>query len=196
MKNIAIFASGEGSNFQSIHHHILSGEILGCIVLAVSNNLNSGAIKYARKNNISTFIINEINNLNSVSWEELLMKELDRNSIDLICLAGYLKLLPKSIIHNYQNKIMNIHPALLPQFGGKGFYGNKVHEAVIESGIKKSGVTIHFVDEKYDHGKIIAQQTVEVQSDDTIEKLAKKVLLVEHKLYPQVVKAFCEDRIK
>ena len=196
MKNLAIFASGEGSNFQSIHHHILSGEILGCIVLAVSNNLNSGAIKYARENNISTFIINEINNPNSVSWEELLIKELDRNSIDLICLAGYLKLLPKIIIHNYQNRIMNVHPALLPQFGGEGFYGKKVHEAVIASGIKKSGVTIHFVDEKYDHGEIIAQQTVEVKSDDTVEKLAKKVLLVEHKLYPQVVKAFCEDRIK
>ena len=110
-------------------------------------------------------------------------------------MAGYMNLLPKSIVHQYKNCILNVHPALLPHFGGKGFYGIKVHEAVVASGIEESGVTVHFVDEEYDHGKIIAQEKVKVLSEDTAETLAERVLKVEHELYPQIVKAFCEDRI-
>jgi len=103
--------------------------------------------------------------------------------------------LPKSIIDQYQKRILNIHPSLLPEFGGKGFYGIKVHEAVIASGVHESGVTVHFVDEEYDHGKIIAQEKVKVLNNDTPVTLAERVLKVEHKLFPQVLKAFCENRI-
>ena len=195
MKNIAVFASGGGSNFKSIHRHIQIGEIPGNIVLTVSNNPDSGAIEYARKYNISTLIINKIRNPNPIDQEKLLMQTLVRNKIDLICLAGYMKLLSNRIVKQYQNRILNIHPALLPQFGGKGFYGIKVHEAVIASGTKESGATVHFVDEEYDHGKIIAQEKVEIRSNDTVETLEKRVLNIEHGLYPVVVKAFCEDRI-
>ena len=195
MKNIAVFASGGGSNFQSIHRLIQSGEVPGHIVLTVSNNPYSGAIDYARKYNISTLIINKVRYPNPVKQEEFLIKALMENDVDLICLSGYMKLLPKNIVHKYQNCILNIHPALLPQFGGKGFYGINVHQAVIASGAEISGVTVHFVDEEYDHGKIIAQEKVEVRIEDTAETLAERVLEVEHKLYPQVVKAFCENRI-
>ena len=195
MKNIAVFASGDGSNFKSLYRHVQSGYIPGCIVLTVSNNQNSGAIKYARENNISTLIVNKVRYANPVDREKFLIQTLIDNEVHLICLAGYMNLLPKSIVHQYKNCILNVHPALLPRFGGKGFYGIKVHEAVVASGVEESGVTVHFVDEAYDHGKIIAQGKVKVLSKDTAETLAKRVLKVEHELYPQVVKAFCEDRI-
>jgi phosphoribosylglycinamide formyltransferase len=195
MKNIAIFASGGGSNFKSIHRHVQSGDISGDIVLTVSNNSDSGAINYARMNNISTLIINKVRYPNQIDREELLIQTLRDHEINLICLAGYMKLLPKNIVNQYQNCILNIHPALLPKFGGKGFYGIKVHEKVIASGVSNSGATVHFVDEEYDHGKIIAQESIEVRNEDTVETLAERVLKIEHELYPKVVKAFCEDRV-
>ena len=195
MKNIAIFASGSGSIFQAIHQYIKKGEISGEILLVVSNNSNSGAIKYAKENNMSTFIVNNFLYPNIEDYNRLLIKKLNKNSIDLIVLAGYMKLLPLEIVKAYHNRILNIHPALLPKFGGKGYYGNRVHEAVIASGDLESGVTVHFVDEEYDNGEIIAQETVRVIHNDTSESLAKRVLKVEHRLYPKVVKAFCENRI-
>ncbi len=195
MKNIAIFASGSGTNFKSIYHHLQLGNIPGQIVLTISNNSDSGAIEFAKGNNMLTLIINEARYPKQVDRYELLIQTLAGNDVDLICLTGYMKRLPKSIVHKYHNKILNIHPALLPHFGGKGFYGIKVHEAVIASGTEESGVTVHFVDEKYDQGKIIVQEKVKVYRTDTAETLARRVLKVEHKLYPQVVKAFCEDRI-
>ena len=195
MKNIAIFASGSGSNFQAIHQYIKKGEISGEILLVVSNNSNSGAIKYAKENNMSTFIVNNFLYPNIEDYNRLLIKKLNKNSIDHIVLAGYMKLLPLEIVKAYHNRILNIHPALLPKFGGKGYYGNRVHEAVIASGDLESGVTVHFVDEEYDNGEIIAQETVRVIHNDTSESLAKRVLKVEHRLYPKVVKAFCENRI-
>ena len=195
MKNIAVFASGGGSNFKCLYRHVQSGEIPGRIVQTVSNNPNSGSITYARKYNISTLIINKVHYANPVDREKFLIHALIDNEVNLICLAGYMNLLPKSIVHLYKSCILNVHPALLPHFGGKGFYGIKVHEAVVASGVEESGVTVHFVDEEYDHGKIIAQEKVKVLSEDTAETLAERVLKVEHELYPQVVKAFCEDRI-
>jgi len=195
MKNIAVFASGEGTNFKSIHRHVQLGEIPGYIVLAVSNNPSSGAVKYAEKNQISTLIINNVRYKNSVNTEEMIIQQLIENDVDLICLAGYMKLLPQRIVQEYKDRILNIHPALLPKFGGKGFYGMKVHEAVIASGSGESGVTVHIVDEEYDHGKIIAQKKIHVRLGDTAEILAERILKVEHELYPEVVKAFCEDRI-
>ena len=195
MKNIAIFASGGGSNFISIHKYIQLGMIPACIKLVVSNNPDSGAIKYAKKNKITTFILKKMFQTTLVDREKLLSQTLYKNNIDLICLAGYMKLLSKGIVQQYPNCILNIHPALLPAFGGKGYYGMKVHEAVIAAGESTSGATVHFVNEQYDNGKIIIQEEVEINSEDTAEILAKRVLKVEHELYPKVVKAFCEDRI-
>lgn len=195
MKNIAVFVSGGGSNFRVIHNQILSGIILGEIVLVVSNNPNCGAIEYAHENSISHVIINETRYPNSHTRNELLTETCVRAEIDLICLAGYMKMIPPNFVKQYENKILNIHPGLLPEFGGKGFYGMKVHEAVLKSGAEYSGATVHFVDEKYDHGPIIAQRKVKLLETDTVEVLAERVLKVEHELFPEVVKAFCENRI-
>ncbi len=195
MKKIAIFASGGGSNFQEIYNQIQKGEIPAKIVLVVSNNPQCGAIIFASEKGLENFIVNDTRFPNPDTRDKLLLQALFNAEVELICLAGYIKLLPIRIVNEYKDRILNIHPALLPQFGGKGFYGMKVHEAVIEAGAAESGVTVHLVDEEYDHGKIIAQKKVKVQSGDTAITLAKRVLKVEHDLYPKVVKAFCRDRV-
>ena len=195
MKKIAIFASGDGSNFREIYNQIQKGDIPAKIVLVVSNNPQCGAIIFASEQGLENFIVNDTRFPNPDTRDKLLLQALLKAEVELICLAGYMKLLPRGIVKEYQNQILNIHPALLPQFGGKGFYGMKVHEAVIEAGAAESGVTVHLVDEEYDHGEIIAQKKVKVHPRDTAKTLAKRVLKVEHDLYPKVVKAFCKDRV-
>ena len=195
MKKIAVFVSGGGSNFMALHHQIQKREIPGEIVLVISNNPNCGAIEYANENSISHVIINETRHPNPYTRSELLLDTCLKAEINLICLAGYMKMLPPAFVKQYENKILNIHPGLLPEFGGKGFFGMRVHEAVINSGKRESGATVHFVDEIYDHGPIILQKKVEVLETDTAESLAARILKLEHELYPEVVKAFCENKI-
>ena len=186
MKKIIVFASGGGSNFKQIHLNIQSGFINGEIVCLVSNDVSSGAFNYAEKNNIFT---------HSDISKSSLLKVLNYFTPDLIVLAGYIKYIEPEIINNYLNKIINIHPSILPAFGGKNFYGLRVHKAVYLSGVKITGCTIHFVDEKYDNGPIIFQKTVQVNNDDNINSISKKVLDLEHKYYSYVIKQFCEDKI-
>jgi len=195
MKKIAVFVSGGGSNFKAIHHQIQKREIPGEIVLVISNNPNCGAIEYANENSIPIIIINAAQYPNPHTRDEFLIETCLKAEIDLICLAGYMKMLPPTFVKQYENKILNIHPGLLPEFGGKGFFGMRVHEAVINSGKRESGATVHFVDEIYDHGPIILQKKVEVLETDTAESLAARILKLEHELFPEVVKAFCENKI-
>jgi len=195
MKKIAVFVSGGGSNFIAIHRQIIQGNILGKIVMVFSNNPNCGAIKFAEENSIPIFIINAARYPNAHTRDEFLLKTCLKAEIDLICLAGFMKMLPQNIVKHYEYRILNIHPGLLPEFGGKGFYGTRVHEAVINTGKRESGATVHFVDEIYDHGPIILQKKVEVMETDTPESLAARVLKLEHELFPEVVKAFCENKI-
>ena len=195
MKKIAVFVSGGGSNFKAIHHQIIQGNILGKIVMVFSNNPNCGAIKFAEENSIPIFIINAARYPNAHTRDEFLLETCLKAEIDLICLAGFMKMLPQNIVKQYEYRILNIHPGLLPEFGGKGFYGTRVHEAVINTGKRESGATVHFVDEIYDHGPIILQKKVEVMEADTPESLAARVLELEHELFPEVVKAFCENKI-
>ena len=195
MKKIAVFVSGGGSNFIAIHRQIIQGNILGKIVLVFSNNPNCGAIKFAEENSIPIFIINAARYPNAHTRDEFLLETCLKAEIDLICLAGFMKMLPQNIVKQYEYRILNIHPGLLPEFGGKGFYGTRVHEAVINTGKRESGATVHFVDEIYDHGPIILQKKVEVMETDTPESLAARVLKLEHELFPEVVKAFCENKI-
>ena len=195
MKKIAIFASGEGSNFKAIYEKIKSGDIYAEISLVVSNNPNCGAINFAKKNALTTFIVNQIRYPKPETQNMILKQNLLEADINLICLAGYMKMIPENIVAHFKNCILNIHPALLPNFGGKGFFGMKVHKAVIQSHATESGATVHFVDEKYDHGPIVVQEKVTIKVDDTANSLAEKVLAVEHSIYPEVVKAFCENRI-
>ena len=195
MKKIAVFVSGGGSNFKAIYHQIIQGNILGKIVMVFSNNPNCGAIKFAEENSIPIFIINAARYPNAHTRDEFLLETCLKAEIDLICLAGFMKMLPQNIVKQYEYRILNIHPGLLPEFGGKGFYGTRVHEAVINTGKRESGATVHFVDEIYDHGPIILQKKVEVMETDTPESLAARVLKLEHELFPEVVKAFCENKI-
>ena len=195
MKKIAIFASGGGSNFKAIYEKIISRDIPAEISIVVSNNPNCGAINFAKKNILPTFIVNKTRFPDLETRNMMLKQNLLKVDVNLICLAGYMKMIPTNIVDHFKNCILNIHPALLPNFGGKGFYGMKIHEAVIQSNALESGATVHFVDNKYDHGPIIAQQKVMILNTDNAETLSEKVLKIEHKLYPEVVKAFCENRI-
>ena len=195
MKNLAIFSSGGGSNLKAIYSSIVSKLINARIAMVVSNNPNSGSIEFAKECKINYFIINKQICPDRYKRENIILEELIKRKIDLICLAGYMKLIPEKIINHYRNCILNIHPSLLPKHGGKGFYGKNVHESVIASGDKLSGVTIHFVDKEYDRGAILIQEKVDVKSDDTPNSLSHRILKIEHKLYSLAIKAFCEDKI-
>jgi len=196
LKNIAVLASGRGSNFAAILNKIQIGEIAARIVCVVSDNEHPPVFDIAMAAGIPTFCINRKQFSSPEEYAHAFLNLLEEYDVDLIVLAGFLKLIPSPVVRRYPHAIVNIHPALLPNFGGKGFYGIKVHEAVIASGVRMTGVTIHFVDEKYDTGAIICQEKITVLADDTPGVLAARVLEVEHRLYPEVVKALCEDKIK
>jgi phosphoribosylglycinamide formyltransferase-1 len=195
MKKIAIFASGNGSNFIAIYNKIIAKYIPAEICLVVSNNSSCGAIDFAKNNALPIFIMNKVRYPDSNTQDLVLMQNLLKADIDLICLAGYMKMIPKNIVSLFEKRILNIHPAILPNFGGKGYYGMKIHESVIRSNASESGATVHFVDDQYDHGPIIFQEKVAVVADDTPKVLSQKILAIEHRIYPEVVKAYCEDRI-
>ena len=192
-KKIAVFASGTGSNFVSIHKQICDGNINGIIKLLISNNPKAKAIEFAKSNNIDFKVVNKEIVLDKRLHENFLLDAL--NGIDLIVLAGYLKMIPSKVISMYSNKIINIHPSLLPKFGGKGFYGMKVHQAVIKSKESFTGASVHFVDEIYDNGPIIMQEKIDVLDSDTPETISKKVLEVEHRILPYIIKKFCLNEI-
>lgn len=194
---IAVFASGRGSNFESILNSIESGKIKNTeIVCVLSNNSDAGALEFAKSKNIPTIHISRQQYTTDNDFASSLIKKLDEFEVNFIVLAGYMKILSPVIVRKFKNRIINIHPALLPKFGGKGMYGIHVHEAVIASGDKISGATVHIVDEEYDHGLILMQETVNVDENETAETLAAKVLKVEHKIYPEVVRLFSESKVK
>lgn len=194
--NIAVFASGRGSNLMAILNAIKEGKLNAKISLVISNNSNAGALEIAKANGIDALHISRKQFSSDEEYVQKILNELKSRNVELIVLAGYMKKIPSEIIKEYPNKILNIHPALLPSFGGKGMYGLNVHKAVIESGVKITGVTVHIVDEEYDHGPIVMQRAVEVRDDDTPETLAERVLKVEHEIYPQAIKLFVEGKIK
>lgn len=186
MKKLAIFISGGGSNFRAINDAIDQHLIAGKIVLVVASKRDCPGVKYARSVGLSVCIFPE----EGFTEAELLV-QLQHYSTDYIILAGYVKLVPKKIVAAYKQRMLNIHPALLPSFGGKGFYGQRIHQGVLDRGVKLTGVTIHLVDEYYDHGPILAQAPVAVKKGDTAETLASRVLEMEHWFYPRVVGALC-----
>lgn len=195
MKNIVVFASGSGSNFQSLIEATLTGQIPGVITGLITDRENILAIDRAKKHNIPVEILNPSSFDNEEIYSTTLLKTLDRFDTDLIALAGYLKKIPSSIISNYQNRILNIHPSLLPKYGGKGFYGKRVHQAVIENNEAESGCTVHLVTEIYDDGPVLGQSKIMLAEDETADSLAKKVLALEHKLYPQVISDFLKTNV-
>jgi len=179
---IAIFASGAGSNAQKIIDHFRSSTGIK-IVLIVCNKPQAGVIKIAAKENIPVLLIDKEKFFRGDAY----VGELKKNKIDFIVLAGFLWKLPIALLKAFPQKIINIHPALLPKYGGKGMYGNKVHEAVLANKEKESGISIHYVDEIYDHGKIIFQGKCVVLENDTPDSLAQRIHALEHEHYPKII---------
>jgi len=191
---IAVLISGGGSNLQSIIDNINSGYLKNCTIeYVISDRENAYGIKRAKENNIKTMVFDRKKYSKALSDE--ILKVL-KDKVNLIVLAGFTSILNKSFIDSFKNKIINIHPSLIPNFCGNGMYGIKVHEAAIDYGVKVSGCTVHFVDEGTDTGAIILQKTVNVYGEDSPEGLQKRVLIEEHKALPEAIKLISEDKIK
>lgn len=193
---LGVLASHGGSNLQSIIDSCEAGKIQAEVRCVISNNRSARALDRARKHNISAYHISKAEFGSDEGVDQAMTDTLKKHDVELVCLAGYMKLLGPSLLKEYHGRILNIHPALLPEFGGKGMYGIRVHRAVIENGEKKSGPTVHLVDEIYDHGRILAQRKVPVMDGDTPEDLAARVLVEEHKIYPEVIGRIARGEIK
>jgi formyltetrahydrofolate-dependent phosphoribosylglycinamide formyltransferase len=194
---IAILVSGHGrgSNMAAIIDACQRGEIDGQVVLVIGTRREAPALQRATEKGVSTEVVSP-SKLGEEEYARRLLQTLGDAQVDLVCLAGFMRLLPPPVVHAYAGRVMNIHPALLPLFGGKGMYGEHVHRAVLESGMKVSGCTVHFVDESYDTGPIILQRCVPVEEEDTWETLAARVLAQEHQAYVQAVQLFAQGRLR
>lgn len=181
MKHIAIFASGEGTNAQQIIDYFQGKDVK--IALILCNNPKANVLKRAEKHHIPSVLIER----ESLYKGDAILRRILNEKIDLIVCAGFMWKIPDNILHAFPDKIVNIHPALLPKFGGKGMYGSHVHKTVIEAGEKESGITIHYLNEHYDEGKIILQKKCEVDPNETPDSLAKKVHALEHAWYPRTI---------
>ena len=182
--NIAVMVSGSGSNLQAIIDNVNLGYIKANIELVISSKQDVYALKRAKDNNIKSVVLKDD--------IKKMLEVLEENDIDLIVLAGYLSILDKKIIERYENRIINIHPSLIPQYCGKGYYGIKVHENVIENKEKVSGATVHYVDNGIDTGEIIIQEHLQVNEDDTAQTLQKRILEIEHKILPKAINIVIE----
>ena len=195
--NIAVLASGKGSNLKAILDAVRAGTICHArVCLIISNNPDAGALQIALANGIPSLHLNRQQFQSDEAFNKALLSAFSQHGINFIALAGYLKKIHPSIIQAYRNRIINVHPALLPSFGGPGMYGKFVHEAVIKSKAPISGATVHIVDELYDHGAIILQKSVPVAPDDTPETLAARVSRIEHEIYPEAIRLFAEGKVK
>ena len=181
MKKIAIFASGSGSNAENIANYFKDSEVE--ISLILSNKKDAYVLERAKNLSIPSFVFNRADFYDN----DTVIKELQKHEIDLVVLAGFLWLIPESLIAAFPNQIINIHPALLPKYGGKGMYGMHVHEAVKEAGEKESGITIHFVNENYDEGAIISQHTVALSPSDSADDIASKIHELEYEFFPLAI---------
>lgn len=195
MKKIGVLVSGGGSNLQAIIDAVNQGQIDARIGVVISNKAGVHALERASANGIPTRVVDHRQYLSVADFTSAILETVREFQIDLICLAGFLRILDRILVDAYPNRILNIHPALLPAFGGKGMYGHHVHEAVIASGAKFSGATVHMVTADPDVGPIVTQGTVPVEDSDTPDSLAGKVLRIEHQIYPLAIKLVLEDRI-
>ncbi|MGJ0846191.1 formyltetrahydrofolate-dependent phosphoribosylglycinamide formyltransferase [Tissierella praeacuta DSM 18095] len=192
---IGVLISGGGTNLQSIIDNIENGNINGEIKLIISNRKDAYGLTRGKDAGIESIYLDRKLFNSEEEYNLYLIKELKKRDIELIVLAGYLKVLSKEFIEEFSGRIINIHPSLIPSFCGKGYYGEKVHQGVLDYGVKITGATVHFVDEGTDTGAIILQDIVYVDNEDTVETLKEKVLKIEHKLLVQAVKLYCSGRI-
>jgi phosphoribosylglycinamide formyltransferase-1 len=192
---LAIFASGRGSNFQAILDAMTMQRLRAQVALCVSNRAEAGALQIARAAQIPAAMIEEKQFAEVADYARALLEQLAKHDVNFIALAGFMRKIPVEVVRQFRHRIVNIHPALLPSFGGKGMYGHRVHEAVLAYGCKVSGATVHFVDEEYDSGGPILQRCVPVLDDDSPEMLASRVLEIEHQIYPEALQLFAEERV-
>ncbi len=193
---LAILLSGRGSNFLSISKAIKNGKLNAEIVLVASNKADAKGLQKAMNMGYNTQVFDRSKFVEGREFANFILEEFDRYRVEYVVLAGYLRKIPPRVIKSYHNKIINIHPALLPKFGGKGMYGLNVHQSVLEARETHTGVTVHFVDDKYDHGEIIMQKSIPVFDDDTPEKLSTRVLKLEHSFYPEVLESISKQKYK
>lgn len=185
--NLVIFASGSGTNFQSIIDAVADGRIDAKITGLITNRDNIQSIDRAQRAGIPVAVIKPGEYSATESFSEALLNKLSDWNPDLIVLAGYLAMIPKQVISTYKNRMINIHPSLLPKYGGKGYFGKHVHKAVLSAGDSESGCSVHYVTEDYDTGPVIAQKRVPVLNGDTPERLAARILKEEHRLLPDII---------
>lgn len=196
MIRIGVLVSGNGSNLQAVLDACEAGAIPGRVVVVVSNEPQAYALERARRAGVPAVVVRHRAYPDRRAFEAQLAMELEAHGVQLVCLAGFLRILSPWFVGRFSGRIMNIHPALLPAFGGAGMYGRRVHQAVIRSGAKFSGCTVHCVDETPDGGPIILQAVVEVRDDDTPDTLAARVADQEHRLYPEAIRLFAEGRLR
>jgi formyltetrahydrofolate-dependent phosphoribosylglycinamide formyltransferase len=191
---LAVLLSGSGTTLQNLIDRIADGRLKARLAVVIASRGDAGGLERARRAGIPAVAIPRKSFADVGAFNDALHAELDRHRFDLIVLAGFLS--PFQLRGRYAGRVLNIHPALIPAFCGQGFYGARVHRAVLESGVRVSGCTIHFADEEYDHGPIILQGTVPVLDDDTPESLAARVHAVENELYPEAIRLWAEGRLR
>lgn len=196
MKGIGVLISGGGTNLQAVMDAIDQGRIPASINVVISDRPNAYGLVRAEKMGIPAYCINRKNFADSRALNHEILEKLKAYNVEYVILAGYLSILSPELVECYRNRIINIHPSLIPAFCGMGYYGQKVHQAVLDYGAKVTGATVHFVDEGADTGPIIFQKHVDVLPDDTVETLAQRVLKVEHELLPKAVALLVQDKIK
>lgn len=190
---VAVLISGSGTNLQSLIDSCADENFPTEIALVISSKKKAFGLERARNHSIPAVVLRKKDFGTEQQYADKMLKTLKEHHIEIVCLAGYLKLIPSSIVRCFENRILNIHPALLPKFGGAGMYGMRVHEAVIAAGESESGPTVHIVNEVYDHGRVFMQRKVPVLPDDTPEVLQKRVLAVEHELYPEALEKLAKE---
>ncbi|KAB3534438.1 phosphoribosylglycinamide formyltransferase [Alkaliphilus pronyensis] len=193
---LAVLISGGGTNLQAIIDGVEKGYINGSIDLVISSNRNAYGLKRAENHNIPTMIIDKSQYPCSEKRQNLIYEVLKAKEVGLVVLAGYLEIISNQLIEAFKNRIINVHPSLIPSFSGRGFFGDKVHKDAIRRGVKISGATVHFVNEETDGGPIILQKSVEVSYRDEVKDLKEKVLKIEHIILTEAIKLFSEDRIE
>ena len=193
---LAVFASGRGTNFQAILDAIDAGDLPAEVVCCVSNTPTAGALDRAARQDIPTVVVKPSSFEAPAPFGRALLETLSAHDATFVALAGYMQKIPPAVVDEYRGRMTNIHPALLPAFGGQGMYGMHVHRAVLDYGVHWSGATVHLIDEEYDHGPIVLQEPVPVYADDTPEALADRVRDVEHRLYPEALRLFAQGRVR
>ncbi len=196
MKNIAFFVYGLASHMQAVSQKINENKIKNCTIkIAICSRKDKAAIGKINFLGINLILEENWSKAGFSSINEYIIHTLSKHKIDLICLDGYRKIIPKEIVNAYQHKILNVHPSLIPAFSGKGFYGIKTYQAIYTSGVKIAGITAHFVDENIDTGMIITQEYFKINSTDSFRDVQKKGIQLEHTVYVKVVKAIIEDSV-